>query len=136
MQTSSETRGTGLGLILSVAAGAVAGALSALLFTGNPVVAQDQKAEPPKFLAAQEFRLVDAMGTPRALLAFSASGEPYLTLLDPKGGQRVWMGMAADSGVAIRDLDGKTRLVLSLDGNGDPSLVMRNREHQSRVFKP
>lgn len=136
MQTSSETRGTGLGLILSVAAGAVAGTLSALLFTGNPVVAQDQKAEPPKALAAQEFRLVDAAGTPRALLTFSASGEPYLALLDPKGGQRVWMGIATDTGVAVRDLDGKTRLVLSLDGNGDPSLVMRDREHRARSFHP
>jgi hypothetical protein len=121
---------------MSLAAGAVAGSLAALLFTGNPVVAQAQKPEAPKFLAAQEFRLVDEAGTPRALLAFSASGEPYLALLDPKGGQKVWVGIAMDTGLAIRDLDGKTRLVLSLDGNGDPSLVMRDREHRSRAFHP
>jgi hypothetical protein len=46
------------------------------------------------------------------------------------------VGVAKETGLAVRDKDGKTRLVLSVDDTGNPSLVVRNREHQTRSFQP
>ncbi|WP_447972616.1 hypothetical protein [Nitrospira sp. Kam-Ns4a] len=130
------TSGNRLGLVMSLAAGAAGGALSALLMLGPPAGAEDQQGRAAKVLAAEEFRLVDATGRVRALLAFSPSGEPYLALLDLRDTQRVWLGLAQDTGLAVRDRDGKTRLVLSLDQDGEPSLVVRDRERRSRSFRP
>ena len=38
--------------------------------------------------------------------------------------------------VAVRDVDGKTRLVLSVDQDGFPSLVVRDRDHNTNEFLP
>ena len=40
------------------------------------------KADIPQTISAQEFRLVDNNGKTRALLAFSADGQPFLHLRD------------------------------------------------------
>lgn len=63
----------------------------------------------------------------RALPAFSADGEPYLALLDQHETRKVWLGLSKDSGLAIRDIDGETRLVLSLDRKSEPTLVLSDR---------
>jgi hypothetical protein len=36
----------------------------------------------------------------------------------------------------VRDVDGKTRLVLSVDQDGFLSLVMRERDHDTNAFLP
>lgn len=90
----------------------------------------------PSISSAEEFRLVDADGHVRAVLALSSEGEPYLSFLDHHDTRRVWIGIGQESGVAVRDVDGKTRLMLSVDGGGLPSLVVRDRQHQSRIFQP
>jgi hypothetical protein len=38
--------------------------------------------------------------------------------------------------VAVRHVDGKTRLVLSVDQDGFLSLVMRERDHDTNAFLP
>jgi hypothetical protein len=49
---------------------------------------------------------------------------------------RVWVGISTETGVALQDVDGKTRLVLSVDQDGLPSLVVRDRKHQTNSFHP
>jgi hypothetical protein len=46
------------------------------------------------------------------------------------------VGISSDTGVALRDVDGKTRLVLSVDEQGDPSLAVRDRQHRTKSFHP
>lgn len=122
--------------VLNLAAGLAGGLLSAWLFVGSPVVAQEETSQVAKVLASEEFRLVDRQGRLRALLSFSPEGEPYLALLDEQDTRRVWLGLSRDSGLAVRDADGRTRLILSLDPDGEPSLVVRDRQHKARIFQP
>jgi hypothetical protein len=88
-------------------------------------------------VSAEEFRLMDKQGRIRALLSFSADGEPYLALIDQQETHRVWLGLTPlETGVAVRDVDGATRLVLSVDPEGEPSLVVRDRQRRSKSFHP
>jgi len=48
-------------------------------------------------------------------------------MLDRNDTRRVWLGLSEDSGLAVNDVDGKTRLALRLDATGEPSLVIRDR---------
>lgn len=118
-------------LVVSIVAGLMGGLLSSILLVGKPVLA-DMRF--PSVSTAEEFRLVDGHGRLRALLAFSADGEPYLALLDEHETRKVWLGLSKESGLAIRDIDGKTRLVLSLDGEGEPTLVFRDRQQNTRAL--
>ena len=118
-------------IFASIVAGVAGGVLSSLLFVEKPVMA-DMRF--PSVSTAEEFRLVDAQGRLRALLAFSADGEPYLALLDQHETRKVWLGLSKESGLAIRDIDGETRLVLSLDGQGDPTLVFSDRQQNTRAL--
>ena len=117
----------GMVLILSTAFGLGGGALAAFLSPSGPMVVQETMNQSPKVISAEEFRLVDTQGKPRALLAFSPDGEPYLTMLDRNDTRRVWLGLSEDSGLAVNDVEGKTRLALSLDATGEPSLVLQDR---------
>jgi hypothetical protein len=125
---------TGMNLVTSAAAGLLGGALAFLLFTGQLVRAQDDSSS--GVFRGKEFQLVDSSGRARAKLTFSANGEPYLAMSDPSGNHVVWLGLSEDSGLALHDIDGKTRLVLSLDQTGEPSLVVRDRQHRMRSFQP
>jgi hypothetical protein len=125
---------TGMNLVTNAVAGFLGGALSFLLFAGQSVRAQDESSS--GVIRAKEFQLVDPSGRARAKLTFSANGEPYLAMSDPSGNHVVWLGLSEDSGLALRDIDGKTRLVMSLDKSGDPSLVVRDRQHRMRSFSP
>ncbi|MEP6887725.1 MAG: hypothetical protein ABI945_05320 [Nitrospirales bacterium] len=118
-------------LMVSIVAGLIGGMVSSILFAGKPVWA-DMRF--PSVSTAEEFRLVDGQGRLRALLSFSADGEPYLALLDQHETRKVWLGLSKESGLAIRDTDGKTRLVLSLDGEGEPTLVFRDRQQNTRAL--
>lgn len=117
--------------------GGVAGAMTMYLLAGAPVIAQETKSD-AKTVSAEEFRLVDKAGKVRAALAFSAEGEPYLALLDSAEGQRVWLGISANPGLAIKDnKESKTRVMLTLDdAAGQPSLVLRSRQHQVVTVQP
>jgi hypothetical protein len=89
-----------------------------------------------KILAAQEVRLVDSAGRVRVALGFSSSGQPLLDLKDENDISRVSLSISEETGLAVRDVDGKTRVVLSVDQNGFPSLVVRDRDHNINAFQP
>ena len=118
-------------LLVSIMAGTLGGMLSPLIFAEKAVLAEMRF---PSVSTAEEFRLVDAQGRIRARLAFSADGEPYLALLDQYETQKVWLGLSMESGLAIRDIDGETRLVLSLDRQGEPTLVFSDRQQNTRAL--
>lgn len=110
-------------IMLSLLSGLVGGVIATFFLVGSSVVAQPTPADTsntakvdiPKTITAQEFRLVDTRGRVRAMLAFTEDGQPFLQLPDEFDTYRVWMGISTDTGVALRDVDGKTRLVMSLD---------------------
>jgi hypothetical protein len=131
-------------IMLSLLSGLIGGVLATFFLVGSSVVAQPtptdtpktMNADIPKTISAQEFRLVDPQGRVRAMLAFTENREPFLQLRDEFDTYRVWMGISTDTGIAVRDGDGKTRLVLSVDEQGEPSLVVRDRQHRTRSFHP
>jgi hypothetical protein len=66
------------------------------------------------------------------MLAFTAEGQPFLHLRNESNTHRVWIGISNETGVPIRDVNGKTRFVLSVDEQGEPSLVARDRQHRTK----
>lgn len=124
------------GLIaLCLVASLVGGLIGSLVAPLHSVTAQDT-APAAKILSAEEIRLVDPAGQVRAMLSFSADGQPFLQFKDKNDVARVWVGISSETGTAIRDVDGKTRVVLSVDEEGFPSLVVRDRNHQTNSFHP
>lgn len=125
-------------LLFSVLAGAVGGAMTMYVLAGAPVIAEEPAKSEAKAITAEEFRLVDKAGKTRAALTFSSDGEPYLALLDGNDNQRVWLGISANTGFAVKDnKESKTRVLLALeDGTGQPSLLLRNRQHQVLTIQP
>jgi hypothetical protein len=69
------------------------------------------------------------------MLAFTEEGQPSLQLRDEFVTHRAWIGISNEIGVAIRDVDGKTRVVLSVDEQGEPSVVARDRPHRTKSFQ-
>jgi len=122
--------------LISLVAGFAGGLLAVWLVLDDPVVAEETVGQSPGVISAQEFRLVDQKGKPRAILGFSAAEEPYLAMLHRSEARIIWLGLSEESGLAIRDVDGKTRLVLSLDPAGEPSLILRDRQHRTRTIHP
>lgn len=122
-------------VIVSALAGAMGG-FAASFFMGTPGIAQQSDQTTFRVVRAQEFQLLDVKGRMRGKLGFSADAQPYLQLRDENDAGGVWVGVARETGVTVHDTDGKTRLVLSVDEGGNPSLVVRNREHQMRAFQP
>ena len=123
-------------LLFSLVAGFAGGLLAVWLVLGDPVVAEETVGQSLAVVSAREFRLVDHRGKPRAILGFSAEEEPYLAMLHRSETRIIWLGLSEESGLAIHDVDGKTRLVLSLDTAGEPSLILRDRQHRTRTIHP
>jgi hypothetical protein len=118
-------------VLVSLIAGAMGG-FAASFITGTPSIAQPSD----EIVRAQQFQLIDARGRTRARLGFSPDAQPYLQLSDEDDNRGVWLGIARETGMAVRDVDGRTRLVLSVDDRGNPSLVVRDRERNTRAFQP
>ena len=123
-------------IIVSLVSGLVGGVLATFLLIGSSVIAQPTAAEIPPVITAQEFRLVDTKGHLRAILDLSDGGQPYLQFKDESDTDRVWIGISSETGLAVQEVDGKTRLVLSVDEEGKPSLVVRDRQHHTKEFHP
>lgn len=114
----------------------VAGGFIGSLIAPVHLVTAESTDSAGKILSAEEIRLVDPSGQVRAMLSFSADGQPFLNFVDKNDVARVWVGISNETGTAIRDVDGKTRVVLSVDDRGFPSLVVRDRSHQMNSFHP
>ena len=123
-------------IVLSLVSGLIGGVLGTFLLVGNSVIAQPTTAEIPSVITAQEFRLVDSKSHIRAMLGFSDDGEPYLHFRDAFGTHRVWIGISEETGLAVRDIDGKNHLVLWVDEEGTPSLVVQDRQSHTKEFHP
>ena len=95
-----------------------------------------RRRETPHAISAQEFRLVDPKGTLRAILDLSDEGLPYFQFKDEFGTDRVWIGISSDTGLAVQDVEGKTRLVLGVDEEGEPSLILQDRQNQTKEYHP
>jgi hypothetical protein len=121
---------------MSLVSGLLGGILGSVLLTGGSVIAQSASGDVQEIISAHEFRLIDSAGHLRAILDFSDNGQPYLQFKDEFDIDRVWIGISSDSGVAAHDVDGKTRLILGVDEEGKPSLVMRDRQHRTKEFHP
>jgi hypothetical protein len=118
-------------MLIGIIAGAMGG-FAASFITGTPTIAQESDV----VVRAQQFQLVDAQGRTRARLGFSADGQPYLQLTDENDTRGVWIGVARETGMAVRDEDGRTLLVLSVDDRGNPSLIVSDRDRNTRAFQP
>lgn len=122
---------TGLCLALAIVGGIIGGWLKQTV----SVTVQERPAV-ATVLAAEEFRLVESSGRVRVALAFSSSGQPSWDFKDENDVARVSLSISDETGVAVRDVDGKTRLVLSVDQDGFPSLAVRDRDHNTNAFHP
>ncbi|MFI5247914.1 MAG: hypothetical protein ACHQWV_05105 [Nitrospirales bacterium] len=127
---------TGVLITVSVLSGLFGGIVAASLVGGGPLTAQEPAGTVPAVVSAKEFRLIDQQGHTRALLSFNDKGQPLFQMRDEFDTDRVWVGISTETGVAVQDVDGKTRLVLSVDQDGLPSLVVRDRKHQTNSFHP
>lgn len=122
-------------VLISVLAGTMGGFVASVM-VGTPSIAQPPDHTTFQVVRAQEFQLVDVKRRTRGKLGFSADAQPYLQLRDENDVSGVWVGIGRETGVAVKDLDGRTRLTLSVDQAGNPALVVRNRDHQTRSFTP
>jgi hypothetical protein len=126
-------------IVLNLFSGLIGGVLATFLIRSTSVVAQPTQSEIPetfKTVIAQEFRLIDSQGKVRALMSFSEAGQPFLQMRGENEAYRVWIGISSDTGIAVRDVNGRTRLVLSVDEQGEPGLVVRDRQHRTKSFHP
>ncbi|HEU4685201.1 MAG TPA: hypothetical protein VFS39_11930 [Nitrospira sp.] len=122
-------------IVVGVLAGSLGGVAASML-TGSASTAQPSDQTTFQVVRAREFQLIDGTGRTRGRVSFSADGEPYVQLRDEHDVSGIWLGIGRETGLAVQDSDGKTRLILSVDETGNPSLVVRNREHQTRSFEP
>lgn len=94
----------------------------------------DAQAKPAAALQAQRFELVDASGTPRALLTTLEGGRPSLSLLDQTGEARAWIYLSSEGAprlvltdrplFVLADQKDELRSVLRLEADGTPSFAL------------
>jgi hypothetical protein len=110
---------------------------------GLGLYARDEKGRPRLALLASEkggaiFHMLDAAGKPAMLLACSPERQVVFGFLDPRGVTRGMLGLGKDekpllilrgnqASVAINDLAGTTRALLSTFGDGEGGLVIQDR---------
>lgn len=118
-------------LLVSLIAG-VMGGFAGSFIIGAPIMAQEGDI----VVRAQQFQLIDALGRTRASIGFSPDAQPYLRFSDENESRGVWIGISRETGMAVRDVDGRTVLVLSVDDHGQASLIVSDRDHHTRTFQP
>jgi hypothetical protein len=119
------------GMLLGSLIAGVLGGLAASFIIGTPIMAQEGDI----VVRAQQFQLIDAQGRTRASLAFSSDAQPYLRFSDENEARGVWIGISRETGMAVRDADGRTLLVLSIDDRGQASLIVSDRDRNTRTFQ-
>lgn len=97
---------------------------SAMWYFSDAALPASHSDRASNVMSTHEFRLVDGQGKVRALLTFSAQGEPYVEILDEHDTPPVWLGLAQEPGPAIHNGDGKY-----LDASsGEPSSAVKDRQ--------
>jgi hypothetical protein len=121
----------GYGMLLGSLIAGLLGGLAASFILGAPIMAQEGDI----VVRAQQFQLIDAVGRTRASLAFSSDAQPHLRFSDENEARGVWIGISRETGMAVRDADGRTLLILSIDDRGQASLIVSDRDHNTRTFQ-
>ena len=119
------------GLLFGSLVAGLLGGFAASFIIGAPIMAQEGDI----VVRAQQFQLIDAHGRTRVSLAFSSDAQPYLRFSDENEARGVWIGISQETGMAVRDADGRTLLVLSIDDRGQASLIVSDRDHNTRTFQ-
>ncbi len=122
------------GMVLAAVAAGAIGGMAVSFITSTPGVARQPDQTTFQVVRTHEMQLIDTQGRTRATMGFSADAQPYIQLRDERDAGGVWIGVGRETGLAVRDVDGKTRLVLSIDESGRPSLIVRNRQQEMRSF--
>ncbi len=109
----------------------------AVLLVGDLAV-RAVRAQPqgvaPRAMVAQEFRLIDAQGNPRAVLGMRADGGPGLAFLDKQGKSRAAIGLTEDqSSLALYDVDGHARVRITLQNDGGAGLALQDKNQKLRA---
>jgi hypothetical protein len=91
--------------------------------------------EAPKVLTAQEFRLVDKDGKPRAKIGVGETGGSSVTLMDGEGKVRAQLTVQSDGSAALvlQDKAEKPRAVLNAVSEGSAGLALFDKGNQSRA---
>jgi len=112
-------------MLLTVISGLVGGGLSDLLFRGLAARAA-QATTAPKVIEAQEFRVVDGAGKPRAELGADSNGAPYLCLLDAEGKRRAMLILFQDGRpqLSLIGAEGMPSVLLGMGLVGGPELAL------------
>jgi len=88
----------------------------------------------PRAVVAQEFRLIDATGNPRAVLGMSADGGPALIFRDKQGRNRAAISVAEDqSSLALLDAEGHTRVRITLQDDGAAGIALHDKKQKLRA---
>ncbi|MCH7540625.1 MAG: hypothetical protein IH999_09560 [Proteobacteria bacterium] len=105
---------------------------AAILLLISAVLLMGQVAPVPEGIAAREFIVLDAYGTPRAILTATESGGG-LSLHDPDGNVRALL-ISSEEGTVLTlfDADGTERVMLEAT-EGGPGLYLRDANENLRV---
>jgi len=99
-------------------------------------VAMGQAATPPKVIQAERFEAVDMNGNARGVLESGPGGNAHLALCDGLGKVRFEVSRIADDAptLVLRDRDENSRAILTLtQPDGDPAMWVYGRGKKLRV---
>jgi hypothetical protein len=123
-----------MSFIVTVISGFLGGLMGSYVLFHEGVEAQ----EPPqatKIVSAEEFRLVNQDGEPRARFLLWNDQLPALTMADEKCQNRVFLGVfnMAQPALILTDEDCKQRASLDLQPEGLPTLTLRDENDTTRA---
>ena len=132
-----------LPIVSIILAGLIGGALSNALFMTRASVAQVGK-QYDRFMAAQEFRLVDVSGKTRAALTAGAHGSVSLDLYDVENKSRASISLSSKgtpslklsggAAMELRDKNDKVRSKILMLSDGSPSVRLYDEKGNVRAI--
>lgn len=124
-----------VGVILTtMISGLIGGFLASQIFFGEQVIAQELY-QAQKVVTAEEFRLVNKDGKPRATLLLWNGDLPALTMADEECHNRVFLGVfnEAQPALLLNDKGCQQRASLDLQPHGLPAFTLRDKKNRVRA---
>jgi len=114
--------------------GICGGILADLVLQDRGIIAQELR-QPQKIVTAEEFRLVNKDGQPRATLLLWNGDLPALTMADEECHNRVFLGVfnEAQPALLLNDKGCQQRAALDLQPHGLPAFTLRDKNNRVRV---
>ena len=121
-------------VMVTVVSGFCGGVFSNVVLQDGGVIAQELR-QSPKIVTAEEFRLVNKDGKPRATLLLWNGDLPALTMADEECHNRVFLGVfnEAQPALLLNDKGCQQRATLDLQPHGLPALTLRDKNNHVRV---